>query len=267
MVFDMVWRLARIRLTVGYAVTLLTVATTLLVLGPQAREQVVANASTNLHNLSHGHLATLVGSAFVPDDAAPVYLWLPGLVCLLALAELFWRSLRVAAVLVVGHIGATLVVATGLGAALKLGWLPASVGLARDVGMSYGAAAVVGALTAAIPARWRPAWIGWWVAVALGTAALSAEFTEAGHAVAVLLGMVVAHRLGRPGRWTRMRVVLLAVSVVFGFVTLAHTGVSVLAGVALGALGAVLADRIARQRLLGRSLTVLLGSAQPVQSI
>ncbi|MEZ0363198.1 rhomboid-like protein [Mycobacterium sp. pUA109] len=267
MVIELLSRLARVRVTVGYATALLTVATTLLVLGPQTQDQVIRNASTNLHNLSHGHLATLLGSAFVPDAAGgPVLLWLPGLVCLLALAELLWRSGRLALVFVVGHIGATLLVAIGLTGALKLGWLPVSVSFARDVGMSYGAAAVLGALTAAIPARWRPAWIGWWVSVALGTAALCADFTDVGHATALLLGMLVATRLGRPARWTRVRYVLLGVSAVFGFVVLAHTGVSVLAGVGLGTLGAVAADRIARRRWARRSPLVALVPAQPALS-
>ena len=43
---------------------------------------------------------------------------------------------------------------------------PTDVTRATDVGMSYGASAVLGALSAAIPRRWRPAWTGWWLAVA-----------------------------------------------------------------------------------------------------
>ena len=49
------------------------------------------HASTNLHNLSHGRVGTLLESAFVVD-AGPIYVWLPGLVCLLGLAELLWGS-------------------------------------------------------------------------------------------------------------------------------------------------------------------------------
>lgn len=247
MFIELLSRLARVRVTVGYAAALFTVAMTLLLLGPKAHDQVVSNVSTNLYNLSHGHLATLLGSAFVADDG-PIYMWLPSLMCLLALAELLWRGGRLMAVFITGHVGATLLVATGLAAALKLGWMPMSIAVARDVGMSYGAAAVLGGLTTAIPARWRPAWIGWWVSVALGTAALCSCFTDVGHAVALLLGMLLARRLARPARWTRVRYALLAVSAVFGFVVLAHTGVSVLAGLGLGTLGAVLADRIARRR-------------------
>ncbi|MGH3971027.1 MAG: rhomboid-like protein, partial [Mycobacterium sp.] len=52
MILHILSRLARVRLTVGYAATLLTVSITLLILGPQVRDQVVSNASTNLHNLA-----------------------------------------------------------------------------------------------------------------------------------------------------------------------------------------------------------------------
>ncbi|HEX7827934.1 MAG TPA: rhomboid-like protein, partial [Mycobacterium sp.] len=106
-----VWsRVARLRVTVSYAVILLVVTTTLTDLGPTAWDRVIRHASTNLHNLNHGHVGTLLGSAFVVDAGAP-YLWLPGLVCLLGVAELFWRSGRLVIGFAVGHVGATLLVA------------------------------------------------------------------------------------------------------------------------------------------------------------
>ena len=57
--------LVRLRLTLGYAVTLVAVATTLVVLGPRVQDHVIRHMSTNLHNLGHGRLVTLIGSAFV----------------------------------------------------------------------------------------------------------------------------------------------------------------------------------------------------------
>lgn len=237
----------------GYAAALVAVTGTLLLLGPHVEDRVVRQVSTNLHNLGHGRLGTLLGSAFVAD-AGPIYFWLPGLVCLLALAELLWRGGRLTVVFTVGHVGATLLVAAGLFAAVHAGWVPISIAFARDVGMSYGATAVLGALTAAIPRRWRPAWIGWWVSVGVGTAALCAvDFTDVGHGIALGLGMLVATRLREPVRWTPVRYALLGVSAAFGFLMLAHTGVSVLTGIGLGAVGAVVADRIARRRRMIRS--------------
>lgn len=251
MIFGILARLARVRFTVGYAAALVAVSTVLVTLGPQVHERVIEQASTNLHNLAHGHLATLLGSAFV-IDAGPMYWWLPGLVCLLALAELLWRGGRLALTFAVGHIGATLLVAVGLTAAVEIGWLPLSVTRASDVGMSYGAVAVLGAMSAAIPRAWRPAWIGWWVAVGVAAAVAGGDFTDAGHTVALILGMLVATQFGRPAHWTRVRYLLLAVAAAFGFLLLAHTGLSVLAGVGVGGVSAVAADRVARSRLARR---------------
>src|ERR1700736_1272925 len=188
MIFAYLSRLARVRITLGYAFALVTVSAVLVVLGPRVREHVIVQASTNLHNLARGHLGTLFGSAFI-TDAGPMWFWLPGLVCLLALAELTWRSGRLAVVFVTGHVGATLLVAVGLTAAIEFGWLPLSVSRASDVGVSYGAVAVLGALPAAIPQRWRPAWIGCWLPVGIAAAALGEDFTDVGHTVAVVLGM------------------------------------------------------------------------------
>lgn len=84
-------RADRLRVTAAYAVLLLAVSVTLTALGARTRAAVVSEMSTNLHNLAHGHLGTLVGSAFV-SDGGDVYLWLPGLVCLLALGELIWHG-------------------------------------------------------------------------------------------------------------------------------------------------------------------------------
>ncbi|MDT5104061.1 MAG: hypothetical protein QOI25_1574 [Mycobacterium sp.] len=231
--------LVRLRVTVTYAVILVCVTTTLSVLGPTASDRVIRHASTNLHNLNHGHIGTLVGSAFVVDAGAP-YVWMPGLVCLMGLAELLWRSGRLVVAFAAGHIGATLLVALGLAAAVNLAWLPVSITRAQDVGMSYGATAVLGTLTGAVPRRWRPTWIGWWLAVGVAVVWVGRDFTDVGHAVALALGMLVATRFGRPGPWTLARVVLLVVGAAFGFMILASTGPSILVATVCGAAGAVL---------------------------
>jgi rhomboid family protein len=233
--------LASVRVTAAYAATLVLVATTLLALGPRAQDSVVSRMSTNLHNLGHGRVGTLVGSAFVTADGH-LFVVLPGLVCLLALAELLWQGRRLILAFALGHIGATLVVAAGLATAIRLGWLPISVTRASDVGISYGAAAVLGALTAAIPARWRPAWIGWWLAIALLAAASGEDFTPAGHTVALALGMLLSTRFGSAARWTPVRLALLAVGAAFGYMFLTELSllmapVAGLAGVLIALIG------------------------------
>src|SRR5688500_15799512 len=106
MLFGVLRALARVRVTVAYAAILTGVTTALMALDPRAQSRIISHASTNLHNLSRGHLGTLFVSAFVVD-AGPVYVWLPGLVCLLAIAEHMWRSRRLVVAFVVGHVGAT----------------------------------------------------------------------------------------------------------------------------------------------------------------
>jgi hypothetical protein len=240
--------LVPVRVTVVYAVMLVLVATTLLALGPGAQHRVVSHMSTNLHNLGQGHLGTLLGSAFV-TPGGQIYLWLPGLVCLLALAELLWHSQRLLLALALGHIGATLIVAAGLAIAIRFGWLPISVTRASDVGISYGAVAVLGTLTAAIPDRWRPAWNGWWLAVGLMAATTDGDFTAVGHCVALVAGMLLATRFRSAVHWTPLRLVLLAGGVWFGYLTL--VGFSLLtapvAGLA-GVLIALIAQRATRRR-------------------
>jgi len=251
MVFALLSRLDRVRATLIYSAALVVVAAALVALGPHVRDQVIWNASTNLHNLGDGHLGTLIGSAFV-TERGPIIVWLPGLFAILGLAELLWRGRRMVIAFVVGHIGATLLVAAGLATALAAGLTPWSIANVTDVGMSYGAVGVLGALTAAIPRRWRAAWTGWWLAVALGSVVSSAgDFTNVGHAIALVLGMVVGTRFGRPAHWTTARYVLLAVAASFGYLIMANTGLSILTTAALGVPGALIAAQIARRRAIG----------------
>jgi hypothetical protein len=235
---------AQLRVTAAYTVVLVGVSLTLKLLGPQAREAAVSHMSTNLHNLRHGHMGTLVGSAFV-DDSDAIYVWLPGLVCLLALGELIWRSRGLVVAFAVGHIGATLIVAVGLAVALEAGWLPMSIARASDVGVSYGAVCVLGALTASIPPRWRAVWIGWWFGVAL-VAALGGDFTAFGHILALLLGIRLSFQLPSTAHWTPLRVALLSISIAFGYFVLSGS-LMVAPGAGLaGVLIALLASRVLR---------------------
>jgi hypothetical protein len=252
----MLSRLARVQFTVGYVAALLAVSCAILVLGPHAHDVIVQRASTNLHNLARGHLGTLLGSALVVD-AGPLYFWLPFLTCLLALAELHLRTIRLVVAFVVGHIGATLLVAAALAAAVEFGWMPLSITRASDVGMSYGALAVLGAMTAVIPQRWRAAWVGWWVSAGLAAAIIGGDFTDAGHTVAVILGVLVSARFRQPIQWTPVRFLMLAASSGFGFLMLAHHWGTMAAATAFGVLGAFAAYMIAELGARRSSLPVL----------
>jgi hypothetical protein len=211
--------LALIRVTAAYAVVLVLVAVTLVALGPQVQSSVIDHLSTNLHNLARGDLDTLIGSAFVTGDDH-IYVWLPGLACLLASGELLWRGKGLVVAFTVGHVGATLIIAVGLATAILVGWLPASIADASDVGISYGVAAVLGTLTAAIPTWWRLAWVCFWLANALlvATPLAGFDFTATGHVVALTLGILLSTRFRLPAsHWTPSRLMLLAGGVAFGY--------------------------------------------------
>jgi hypothetical protein len=237
---------ASVRITAAYAIVLAAVSLMLTALGPHAREVAVSRMSTNLHNLAHGRLSTLVGSAFV-DDGGDVYLWLPALACLLALGELIWRGSGLVIAFAVGHIGATLIVAVGLVVALKAGWLPFSITRASDVGVSYGAVCVLGALTASIPSRWRPAWVGWWLGIAL-MAASGADFTAVGHVLALLLGIGLSYRLPATADWTPTRIALLIVGAAYGYFLLSGSSVVTTAAGLAGSLIAFLTGWVLQSR-------------------
>jgi hypothetical protein len=242
--------LAMVRFTAAYAVVLLVVATTLAAVGPQAQGRVIDHLSTNLHNLARGQVDTLIGSAFVTADN-DIYAWLPGLVCLLALGELLWRGKGVIVAFTLGHIGATLIVAAALAVAILVGWLPASIADASDVGISYGAAAVLGALTAAMPAWWRLPWVSFWLANAfvVATASENFDFSAVGHGTALALGVLLSTQLRAPAQWTPPRLLLLAGGVAFGYNVL--IGFDVTCAPAIGfaaALIAILTRSVLRQR-------------------
>lgn len=221
---------AALRVTLAYAAALATISLTLTALGPHARETAVSELSTNLHNLAHGHIATLLGSAFV-EGGDDFYAWLPGLVCLLALGEIIWRGKGLVIAFMIGHVGATLIVAVWLVAAIKAGWLPIAVARATDVGVSYGAVCVLGALTASMSSRWRPIWVGWWLGTAM-IVALSMDFTAVGHVVALLLGAALSFRLPAIAVWTPIHVALLAVGAVFGYCAIGGSPMAAAGGVA-----------------------------------
>ncbi|TRW83353.1 hypothetical protein FK535_11935 [Mycolicibacterium sp. 018/SC-01/001] len=232
--------LRRAPFTLIYAVLVSAVTAAMVRMDPAMHDALIRHASTNLHNLSRGRFGTLVSSAFVVD-AGPIWLWLPGLICLLLVAELTLGGSRTALMFATGHVGATLLVAVGLVAAVKLDWLSASIARASDVGMSYGAMGVVGVLTAALPPRWRAAWIGFWCAAAVVVVTGDIGFTDIGHSVALALGLLVSTRVHVRPHWTVPTAALLCVGAAFAFLVLADGLIGIVEGAAWGTAGALVA--------------------------
>ena len=74
------------------------------------------------------------------------------------------------------------------------------------------------------------------------------DFTDVGHAVALMLGMVVASRFGRAARWSPVRCLLLIVGSSFGYLMLANSGLTLIGATWLGLTGAAIAEVVVGRR-------------------
>lgn len=221
-------RLRRFFLPVTYGYVALLIAVTALVaaLSNSAQTKVVLHASTNLHNLLRGHFGTLFSSAFVIGDSDAALMIIPLLVCALALAEMRFGSWHLVRIFLAGHIGATLLVAVGLWVAVEAEWLPMDITRAEDVGISYGAMALVGAFVVLLPSRWRPTWAITWLAVAVAGVIMGRTFTNVGHLLSVVIGLLAGYWALRTGRRTTLprltwsEIGMLATASVLGYMML-----------------------------------------------
>ncbi|MEU1210729.1 rhomboid-like protein [Nocardia sp. NPDC005825] len=184
------WSALWLPATYSYVGVLMAVAFALTMVSAPRETRILLHASTNLHNLTNGRFGTLFSSAFlVGEGAATAFLIVPMLACLLALAERRFGAVKLVHTFFVGHIGATVLVALGLWVAVQSQLIPGSIAMAQDVGVSYGAMTVVGALVAVLPPHRRWVWAGTWLSFALGGVVLWHTFTNVGHFLALCLGL------------------------------------------------------------------------------
>ncbi|MEV7186940.1 rhomboid-like protein [Kitasatospora sp. NPDC093102] len=194
-------------LTFGYVVLLLTGHVWVEnLLAADRADALRDHISTNLDNLHDHPVTALLGSALLFDGTLTEILSTGfggtlitlglGVCCCLAWAERRFGSLRAAAVLLGGHIGATLITTAVILLALRHGWYPESVRQASDYGISYGAQTLLALATLAVP-RWaRLPWAAFVVAWPLSgdgewPGPLPA-FTTVGHLLAAALGFTLA---------------------------------------------------------------------------
>jgi hypothetical protein len=177
-------------------------------LSPHDQAAVLGWASTNVHNLSHDPVGSLVASAFVAQGSFPAA-W-PALIAL-AMFGACWAlgNWRTALVCAAGHVVGTLVSEGIVGYRVSRGLLPASDRFIVDVGPSY---VVVSAIVVAVL-------YGSWLARAAAAidlallvfvgdifGGLSAlNVTAVGHVTAMIVAAVIGSLLAwqarrRPGR-------------------------------------------------------------------
>lgn len=178
----------------------ITAVTVALAIAPNSLvTRVVSVTSTNLANLRTHPLQVLVASVFVVPELEGLVMVMVLLVAL-AYGQAWVGRFATVTVAVIGHVGATLFVAMLLTTGMADRMLPRSIMYAKDVGVSYALAAVLGWLAARVPRHWRAPYIGLVVLWFLGPAVFTQTFTDAGHATALALGLSLAVLSVRSGR-------------------------------------------------------------------
>jgi hypothetical protein len=172
-----------------YLAILLVTASVLDSASAKAAHELVLERSTNLHQLAIDPIRVIFESAFWVAAPWEALVWGVLFTLVLAPAEHWLGTLRWAAVLAAGHVGATLVTAAGLWAAVETDLVERSVRHSVDVGASYGFLAVAGVLVYRLP-RHRRVWAAG--AVAAGLLALLAidhSYVDVGHLIAFAIGL------------------------------------------------------------------------------
>ncbi|GAA1270842.1 rhomboid-like protein [Saccharothrix xinjiangensis] len=189
-------RFRRHPVTAGYLLAVAGLALLMrFVFADEASAQVHESFSTNARNLADHPLSALLCSAFVLDpDDGPAFTAsaLAAVAVCLGRFERETGPWRAAAVVLAGHVGATLTTA----AVISSGVYPTDLTDVLDVGIGYAAFAAAGAATALVPLVLRPPWLALVVAYPLITAPWSGsswlgavpDFEAVGHVAAALLG-------------------------------------------------------------------------------
>ncbi|MFB7663616.1 rhomboid-like protein [Kitasatospora sp. NPDC056138] len=181
---------ARLPFTTVYVLLLAVVACWLSTESHAERARFIRHNSSNVHHMEVGKWWTLFSSGLVVDGVPP-WLGILAVAAVVGLAEWRWGAVRTAAVFVIGHLGATLLTEGAMWVMITTG-IPGALSRARDVGISYGLVATAGCLLATGPAKLRRYGLPL-LAAALALAwALDQQLADAGHLVALGLGVLTA---------------------------------------------------------------------------
>jgi membrane associated rhomboid family serine protease len=159
--------------------------------------------STNVHNLSHRPVTSLVASALVIDGQALV-LWSVALVAVLIPVERRYGTMRTIAVFAAGHVLATLFTELPVAIGIHLGYLPHSDARWLDVGVSYGLAAVTAVAVGLIPGRRRFVITALMAGALVGTLIAMPSMAAAGHVIAFSIGILCCALLRHAPRPQRL---------------------------------------------------------------
>jgi hypothetical protein len=181
---------------VVYVILVVVISILVAVQPPALLRDIVQTSSTNLVNLRQRPLAVLFVSPFVVSPVSGLWIVAPMIVGYGELQR--WLGRASALVIgVLGHVGATLFVATIEITQLAKGRVGFSIAVSPDVGVSYGLAAVAGILIVRVAETWRRRYIIASLIVIIGQFLILRNFTGLGHLTAWLIGLAVAVPVSR----------------------------------------------------------------------
>ena len=180
----------------GFGVIVIVVSIVAAVQPHGQLRSIVMTSSTDLTNLRQRPLGVLFASAFVISPASGLWIGAPMVVAYGALERWLGRA-SVILVAMLGHVGATLFVATMEITELAKGRVGFRIALSPDVGVSYGLAAVAAVLIVRVGDRWRRRYVVMSLVVVVGQFFILRNFTGLGHVTAWLIGLAVAVPVSR----------------------------------------------------------------------
>lgn len=153
-------------------------------------KELLLERSTNLHHLIHDPMRVLFGSAFWVTNTGELLFSLVAFSLVATQVERWIGTARTASVFFFGHVGATLLVAFWIWASLNFTVVKSPMTSARDVGSSYGLAALAALLTYRAPSPRRWFYAGAIVLLISVTLAFDPSFTNWGHLFAFAIGFI-----------------------------------------------------------------------------
>ena len=174
--------------TFAYLFVLVVTTWVLQTSSSRIADQLLLERSTNLHHLVHDPMRVLFGSAFWVSNTGELLFSLLAFTLVATHVERWIGTARTISVFFIGHVGATLTVALWIWASLNFTVVKSPMTTAKDVGSSYGLAALAALLSYRIfrPIRWLYI-LGIVMLVGISLA-VSPGFTNWGHAFALGIG-------------------------------------------------------------------------------
>jgi hypothetical protein len=172
-----------------YLIVLLVTTLVLQTSTAGTANSLLGELSTNLHHLAQDPVRVLVTSAFWVSSAWQIFFVAPMLLLVVAPLERRIGGSKTIAVLVLGHVGATLVTAVGLWVGVRTGVVDPSVADAQDVGPSYALFAAAACLGFVLERRLRLSYFAALIGYAVWNVFASTTFTDFGHLLSIGFGL------------------------------------------------------------------------------